>query len=68
MAPSGEDGVDFHIAATGPEIGWQDEPKVIELEPMLELLERLTAENGPDIESILEAEVLLREHGRLEET
>lgn len=45
-----------------------EEVRVVELEPMLDLLECLTAENGPDIESILEGEALLKEHGRLEET
>lgn len=70
MCPSGEDGVDFHLAATdGPDIDWQGDVKVVELEPVLDLLER--SRGGVAVAGILNGREIiefLREHGRLEET
>ena len=78
MCPSGEDGVAFHVAATqGPEIGWNADVPVIELEPVLDLLTRAhgpmratrhwTGAGPHPVLGPLAGEIaaLLRAHGRL---
>jgi hypothetical protein len=63
------------ISIRGPEVG-EEEPHVIELEPMLDLLEILAEETdlpvGTTVEQVerrsaalLEAFAILKEHGRL---
>jgi len=68
MSPSGCDGEDFHVQAVGPDVGWTEaeQPRAIELGPVLDLLEGfVTATNLQDYQAGEAAtKALLKAHGR----